>query len=62
VRTKLHGGDGNIVEVTPAGKQVQVRTVDKHTGEGSLFGLVVREGVIYYVDDGDNELRVLHAR
>jgi hypothetical protein len=33
---------------------------DKETGEGSLFGLVVHDGAIYYVDDGDNTLRLLH--
>ncbi len=56
-----NAGDGNMVETTPAGKQVAVRTADKETGEGSLFGLVVHEGVIYYVDDGDNTLRLLHT-
>lgn len=55
-----NAGDGNMVETTPAGKQVEVRTADKETGEGSLFGLLVHEGAIYYVDDGDNTLRVLH--
>jgi plastocyanin len=56
-----NAGDGNMVETTPAGKQVEVRTADKETGEGSLFGLVVHKGVIYYVDDGDNTLRLLHT-
>jgi hypothetical protein len=56
-----NAGDGNMVETTPTGKQVEVRTADKETGEGSLFGLVVHEGVIYYVDDGDNTLRLLHT-
>lgn len=55
-----NAGDGNMVETTPAGKQVEVRTADKETGEGSLFGLVVHDGGIYYVDDGDNSLRLLN--
>ena len=36
-----NGGDGNMVETTPAGKQVAVQTADTKTGAGSLFGLVV---------------------
>jgi hypothetical protein len=56
-----NAGNGNMVETTPAGKQVAVRTADKETGEGSLFGLVVHKGAIYYVDDGANTLRLLHT-
>lgn len=56
-----NAGDGNIVETTPAGKQVAVVTADKKTGAGSLFGLVVVRGTgIYFVDDGDNTLKLLH--
>jgi sugar lactone lactonase YvrE len=57
-----NAADGNMVETTPAGKQVAVRTADKKTGAGSLFGLVVAPGGkgIYYVDDGDNTLKLLH--
>jgi hypothetical protein len=55
-----NAGDGNMVETTPAGKQVVVRTADTKTGEGSLFGLVVKGNGIYYVDDGENTLRLLH--
>ena len=56
-----NAGDGNIVETTPAGKQVAVVTADKKTGAGSLFGLVVARGAgIYFVDDGDNTLKLLH--
>ena len=54
-----NAGDGNMVETTPAGKQVAVRTADTKTGAGSLFGLVVKEGSVYYVDDGENTLRLL---
>ena len=55
-----NAGDGNMVETTPGGKQVVVRTVDTKTGEGSLFGLVVKGNGVYYVDDGENTLRLLH--
>jgi hypothetical protein len=55
-----NAGDGNMVETTPSGAQVAVRSADKKTGEGSLFGLVVQGRGIYYVDDGENTLKLLH--
>jgi predicted lipoprotein with Yx(FWY)xxD motif len=57
-----NGGDGNMVETTPAGQQVAVQTADKKTGAGSLFGMVIApEGKgIYFVDDGENTLNLLH--
>ena len=57
-----NAGNGNMVEVTPAGKQVAVKTADTKTGAGSLFGLLVAPGGkgIYYTDDGDNTLKYLH--
>jgi plastocyanin len=57
-----NGGDGNMVETTPAGQQVTVQSADKKTGAGSLFGLVIApEGHgIYFVDDGENTLNLLH--
>jgi predicted lipoprotein with Yx(FWY)xxD motif len=56
-----NGGDGNMVETTPAGRQVAVQTADKKTGAGSLFGLVVGPAGkgIYFVDDGENTLNLL---
>ena len=58
-----NGGDGNMVETTPAGQQVAVQTADKKTGAGSLFGLAIApEGKgIYFVDDGENTLNLLHS-
>jgi predicted lipoprotein with Yx(FWY)xxD motif len=58
-----NAGNGNIVETTPAGKQLLARTADAKTGAGSLFGLAVApaDAGIYYVDDGENTLRLLHA-
>jgi hypothetical protein len=57
-----NAGNGNIVETTPAGKQLIARTADKKTGAGSLFGLVLASGQagVYFVDDGDNTLKLLH--
>jgi hypothetical protein len=57
-----NGGDGNMVETTPAGQQVAVQTADKKTGAGALFGLAIApEGNgIYFVDDGENTLNLLH--
>jgi sugar lactone lactonase YvrE len=57
-----NAGNGNIVETKPTGTQLVVRTADTKTGAGSLFGLVVNATAtgIYYVDDGDNTLKLLH--
>lgn len=57
-----NGGDGNMVETTPSGQQVTVQTADKKTGAGSLFGLAISPAGngIYYVDDGENTLNLLH--
>jgi predicted lipoprotein with Yx(FWY)xxD motif len=58
-----NAGDGNIVETTPSGKQLVAQTADTKTGAGSLFGLADAPGGtgVYYVDDGENALRLLHA-
>lgn len=57
-----NGGDGNLVETTPEGSQAAPQTLDSTTGAGSLFGLAVVPGGsgVYFVDDGDNTLRLLH--
>ena len=57
-----NAGDGNMVETTPEGRQVVAQTADKQTGAGSLFGLLVAPGgkAVFYVDDGENTLRLLH--
>jgi hypothetical protein len=69
----VNGGDGNMVETTPGGKQVAVVTVDKQgspAGAGNLFGLAVKPGAdaVYFVDDfggpsangQTNNLNLLH--
>jgi hypothetical protein len=60
----VNGGNGRIVETTPSGRQVFSRFLDRSgspPGAGALFGLAVngRSGV-YYVDDAQNTLRLLH--
>jgi hypothetical protein len=60
----VNGGDGNMVETTPHGKQVAVVTVDNNSGgAGNLFGLAVKPGAdaVYFVDDfgSDNNLQLL---
>jgi hypothetical protein len=59
----VNGGDGNMVEITPAGTQAAVKAVDvTATGAGVLFGLAIRpnDSGIYFVNDGNNTLDVLH--
>jgi hypothetical protein len=57
----VNGGDGRIVETTPFGRQVAVKTIDHNSGGGgNLFGLAVKPGAdaVYFVDDfgSDNNL------
>jgi hypothetical protein len=61
-----NGGDGKLVETTPGGRQVAVKTVVPN-GAGDLFGLAVAPGGrgLYFVDDAGsggaaNSLRILH--
>ncbi|WP_280720026.1 hypothetical protein [Kitasatospora sp. MAP5-34] len=62
----VNAGDGNLVETTPPGDQVEVRTLDTSgtppTGAGALFGLAVDPGAraVYFVDDATNTLALLH--
>lgn len=59
----VNAGDGNLVETTPGGMQFAPQAIDTSgAGAGTLFGLVVtRNGKgIYFVDDGDNTLDLLH--
>jgi hypothetical protein len=61
----VNGGNGKIVETTPAGDQILSRFLDTSgfpAGAGALFGLAVPPGLggVYYVDDAANTLRLLH--
>lgn len=63
-----NGGNGNLVEITPSGRQVAARTLDNTrvpgspNGSGTLFGLALAPAHrgVYFVDDGSNTLRLLH--
>jgi hypothetical protein len=60
----VNGGDGLLVETTPAGRQNGARFVDvshSRNGAGTLFGLaIVPDGSgVYFVDDGNNTLNIL---
>ena len=55
-----NGDDGNLVETTPGGSQVVVKTVTP-AGGGALFGIARAHGnqALYFVDDSDNTLKAL---
>jgi hypothetical protein len=60
----VNSADGKLVETTPQGAQVAVKTLDTSgspPGAGTLFGLVVIPGGrgVYFVDDGTNTLNAL---
>ena len=56
-----NGGDGNMVETTPHGVQVDSQFVDSTgAGAGTLFGLALAHPkAVYFVNDGNNTLNVL---
>ena len=59
----VNAGDGNIVEIAPGGSQVAVKTIDTSgAGAGTLFGIALTlDGKgLFFVDDGDNTLDLLH--
>jgi hypothetical protein len=63
-----NGGDGNLVETTPAGQQVAIKMLDTSpappgpNGNGALFGIAVTlsEDGVLFVDDATNTLNLLH--
>jgi len=56
----VNGGNGNAVEVTPGGAQVDNVQIDPAGAGGDLFGLVVAPNAhgLLFVDDGDNTLKL----
>ena len=60
----VNGNDGNAVEVTPFGAQVDTRTIDPFDSGGDLFGLAIApsgRGVLFVDDNGAaNTLDLLH--
>ncbi len=63
-RIAVNGNDGNAVEVTPTGMQIDTRTIDPIASAGDLFGLAVApggRGLLCVDDNGDaNTLDLLH--
>jgi hypothetical protein len=57
-----NAGDGNLVEISRKGQQLFVATLNAVNGAGTLFGLAIVPGSmgVYYVDDGENSLKILH--
>jgi hypothetical protein len=61
----VNAGNGHMVGLTNTGVQLSARFVDvSHSkkGAGTLFGLAIAPGGsgVYYVDDGNNTLNLLH--
>jgi|SRR5579872_5794025 len=61
----VNAGNGHMVEIAPNGAQLSARFVDvshSKNGAGTLFGLAIGPGGfgVYYVDDGNNTLNLLH--
>ena len=59
-----NGGNGNAVEVTPGGAQVDSVQIDPAGLAGNLFGLTIAPTTrgLLFVDDGDNTLKLFdHA-
>jgi DNA-binding beta-propeller fold protein YncE len=61
----VNGGDGRVIEITPAGHQIFHRFLDRSgspPGSGALFGLAVAPhgSGLYFVDDAVSTLRLLH--
>ncbi|MEU8515510.1 hypothetical protein AB0C76_28635 [Kitasatospora sp. NPDC048722] len=61
----VNGGDGNIVETTRTGRQVATKQINAEgtpPGAGALFGLALDldRDAVYFVNDADNVLDVLH--
>ena len=64
----VNGGDGNLVETTPAGEQVAIKMLDTSpappgpNGNGTLFGIAINpeQTGVFFVDDGTNTLNLLH--
>jgi hypothetical protein len=55
----VNGGDGNAVETTPTGHHVATTLLDS-AGGGVLFGVDATSSGMFFVDDGDNTLRLWH--
>ncbi len=57
----VNGNNGFLVQTTPDGQQVKKILLDSSgnpPGAGALFGLIVVNGSVYYVDDATNTLNL----
>ena len=51
----VNGNNGNAVEITPSGKQLDTRTLVKN-GAGDLFGIITTQTGLIIANDGTNAL------
>ena len=60
----MNANDGNAVEVSPFGMQVDTKTIDSFNSGGDLFGLAIApngHGLLFVNDNGGaNTLDILH--
>jgi hypothetical protein len=56
----VNGADGNGVETTPQGAQIDTVQLDPAGAGGDLFGVTIAQGDrgVLFVDDGDNTLKL----
>lgn len=56
----VNGGNGNAVETTPSGTQIDTVQLDPAGAGGDLFGVTIapHHGGVLFVDDGDNTLKL----
>lgn len=53
--------DGHLVEVTPSGSQIDEKAIDAiGSGDHTLFGLAITRDGVYFLNDGDDALNILH--
>jgi hypothetical protein len=56
----VNGGNGDAVEITPSGTQIDDVTIDPLNSGGDLFGVTIAPGDrgLLFVDDGNNTLQL----
>jgi hypothetical protein len=56
----VNGGNGNAVEITPQGFQIDTVTIDPLNSGGDLFGVTIapHDRGLLFVDDGNNTLQL----
>ncbi|HTZ95674.1 MAG TPA: hypothetical protein VMB18_04715 [Terriglobales bacterium] len=59
----VDGDDGLVIETTPSGHQIAKTLLDNNgnpPGAGALFGLAFVNNNLYFVDDDENALNLVH--